>query len=124
MSHNHKISLGQRLINKVNSKESFTYLSNENNGRYIVGIETLHKSKNPSLNYEDIYSDFYDMNDAFFNDNNISGVGGWLNEETGTYYVDYIKTYNDIFDALNKARQNNEIAIWDNIEQKEIKLIY
>tara|TARA_R110002049_G_scaffold130091_1_gene288238 strand:- start:83 stop:454 length:372 start_codon:yes stop_codon:yes gene_type:complete len=121
---NKKISLGQSLINKINSKESFTYLSNDNNGRYIVGVETLHKSKNPSLNYKDIYSDFYNMNNAFFNDNNISGVGGWLNKDTGMYYVDYINTYDDIFDALNKARQNNEVAIWDNVEQKEIKLIY
>lgn len=117
MSQNHKISINQSLINKINAKQSFTYDITGVNRRYVVGVKTLFMGKNPSIQYNLIYDDLLNL------DNNFDSLGGWLDSETGIYYVDYSLQFDNVFDALSVARENNEIAIWDSLEDKEIKLI-
>jgi len=109
------ISTKQQIVNIINAKIGFSYP--EYNKGYIVGYKNLHSSKNPSLKYKDIYKDI---------DNFISNIpqnttfGGWLNKDTSIYYVDISKVYTDIDNAIKEAKKNNQIAIWDAYNNKEI----
>ena len=107
----------QQLVNKINAKQDFTYSITGVNKRYVIGVKTLFMGKNPSLQYNLIYDDIYNL------DNRFDSVGGWLDTETGIYYVDYSVQMDDLFDAMQLARENNELAIYDTVENTEIKLI-
>lgn len=50
--------------------------------------------------------------------------GSWLDTETGKVYVDISKNIQDIDEALNLGISRNEIAIWDVINNREIRLKY
>ena len=108
----------QELVNKINAKQDFTYNLTGSKRRYVVGVKNLFMGKNPSLQYNLIHNDIYNLENTKYD-----SVGGWLNSITGIYYVDYSIQVDDLFDALHLARQNGEIAIWDSVENKEIKLI-
>lgn len=49
-------------------------------------------------------------------------VGGWKNEENGRYYFDSVRVFNkeEMAQALEFARANEQIAIYDLEEQEEI----
>jgi hypothetical protein len=47
-------------------------------------------------------------------------IGTWVHE--GQVYLDHVKIYNDLDDALNCARQNNQIAIYDLLNGVEIEV--
>ena len=113
---NKNITINQSIINKINAKENFTHSINKSL-RYIVGSKNLFTGENPSLQYVNIYDDILKLNTKF------DTIGGWTDPNTKIYYVDYSKTFEDVFEALNVARQNNEIAIYDTLENKTIKLI-
>lgn len=113
---NKNITINQTIINKINAKENFTHSINKSL-RYIVGYTNLFTGKNPSLQYVNIYDDILKLNTKF------DAIGGWTDPNTNIYYVDYSKTFEDVFEALNVARQNNQIAIYDTLENKTIKLI-
>lgn len=49
-------------------------------------------------------------------------VGGWLDEETGTYYVDISQHFQDRDEALEFAASLGEKAIWDVVNRKDIKV--
>lgn len=114
---NKNITINQTIINKINAKEDFSHSINDNSKRYIVGSKNLFMGKNPSLQYNLIYEDILELDKSF------DVVGGWTDRKTNVYYVDYSKTFEDVFEALNVARQNNQIAIYDTLENKTIKLI-
>jgi len=116
MSHNHKITINQVLINKINAKQDFSYSINECK-RYIVGDKNLFMGKNPSMQYDLIYNDILNL------DNSYDTIGGWTDPATKIYYVDYSYSYNCVFDAMEKARENKEIAIYDTVENKTINII-
>jgi len=117
MSHNHKITINQVLINKINAKQDFSHSINDNSRRYIVGMKNLFTGKNPSLRYENIYNDVLNLDKSF------DILGGWTDPDTNIYYVDLCNSYNCVFDAMNQARANNEIAIFDSKENKVINLL-
>ena len=52
--------------------------------------------------------------------NNI--VGGWLNSQNGYYYFDSVKLFEDaeLDEAIRFAKENEQIAIYDLTNQKEI----
>ena len=104
----------QTIINKINGKEDFSYYINKDKKRYIVALKNLHTSTNPSMNYFNIYNDIYDINTDF----NI--LGGWQDKKTKKYYVDYCNTYDNKKEAIKKAKQLKEVAIYDSKENKEI----
>ena len=107
----------QNLINKVNAKQDFTFVIGHSR-RYVAGCQTLFEGTNPSQQYNNIYEDFNNLNNIY------DTIGGWSDSETGIYYVDYCKSYNNLFDAIEQAKLNNEIAIYDTIENKEIIIQY
>lgn len=47
--------------------------------------------------------------------------GVWLNN--GTYYVDINTTTDNLQQALELAKQYNQLAVWDRLECKEIVII-
>jgi len=117
MSHNHKITINQVLINKINAKQDFSHSINNDSKRYIVGVKNLFTGKNPSLQYDNIYSDVLNLDESF------DILGGWADPDTNIYYVDLCNSYNCVFDAMDQARENNEIAIYDSQENKVINLL-
>lgn len=46
------------------------------------------------------------------------GVGTWLNNNN--IYIDINQGFNDLEEAMNIARKNNQLAIFDTLENKEI----
>ena len=117
MSRNHKITINQVLINKINAKQDFSHSINASTNRYIVGSKNLFMGKNPSIQYTLIYDDIMKL------DNSFDTIGGWTDPKTGIYYVDYSIGYNDLFDAMAQGRLNKEIAIYDTLENKAITLL-
>ena len=117
MSQNHIITINQVLINKINAKQDFSHSINDNSKRYIVGAKNLFSGKNPSIQYDLIYNDILELDKSF------DILGGWTDPDTNIYYVDYCNSYNCVFDAMNEARTNNEIAIFDSKENKVINLL-
>ena len=114
---NKKITINQSIINTINAKENFSYSINNNSKRYIVGSKNLFTGENPSLQYVNIYDDILELDKSF------DILGGWTDPKTNIYYVDYCNSYNCVFDAMNVARTNCEIAIFDNKENKVINLL-
>jgi|TARA_R110000787_G_scaffold15296_1_gene47251 hypothetical protein len=111
------MKLTQDLINRINAKQSFSHVIGESK-RYLSGCKNLYTGNNPSLNYYNVYNDLSNLENTKYD-----SIGGWLDSETGLYYVDYCKSFNNVFDAMAEGRTNGELAIWDNVENKEILLI-
>ena len=40
-------------------------------------------------------------------------VGGWVDAETGKFYLDWVTITEDIDNAFNIAKRNNQLAIYD-----------
>ena len=49
-------------------------------------------------------------------------VGGWLDNETGLYYYDAVAIFQDRAAAIEFGRMNEQIAIFDLLNLKEIRL--
>lgn len=51
-------------------------------------------------------------------------VGGWLNEENNQYYFDSVKMFknSELQQAIEFAKENKQIAIFDITNLKEIKI--
>jgi fructokinase len=49
-------------------------------------------------------------------------VGGWLNDEDGSFYYDAIRIFTDPEEAKHFGRENNQIAIFDLSNLRLIKL--
>ena len=105
------VPTAQIVINKVNAMTDFTYPKPQN--RYVVGTVNLFTGQNPSLNWEDIYSLYRLVNE-------VEGIGGWKDKQTKTYYVDVVKTYDDLDVATRVAKMFKQVAIYDNKEKKVI----
>lgn len=49
-------------------------------------------------------------------------LGGWLDAESGLYYFDAVRIFPDLGEALDAGRAQDQIAIWNIEESKEIRL--
>ena len=49
-------------------------------------------------------------------------VGGWLDSETGLYYFDAVRIFTNLDEAMNFARENGQIAIFNLDTLEEIRL--
>jgi fructokinase len=54
--------------------------------------------------------------------NNGGIVGGWYNSENQRYYYDSIMIIDDVNDAMNQAREEKQIAIFNLSSKEEIRL--
>ena len=110
-------SLAQTILNKSNQKQNFTYNLSNSKNRYIVSFKNLYTGKNPSLDFNLITKV-----DKFINSKMYDSLGGWLNKETNLYYLDANLHFSDISIALKVAKNNNQIAIFDNLKKETIYL--
>lgn len=49
-------------------------------------------------------------------------IGSWLNTETGIVHYDAVEIYDDIETAMAKARERNELAIYDMVLGQEYRV--
>lgn len=49
-------------------------------------------------------------------------IGGWLDYDSGKFYWDAVKRIDDYTEAVKLARKNKQIAIYDLLQGKEIRL--
>lgn len=112
------IPLYQVITNKANSRLNFTYnLKNNLNRRFVVSYKNIFTGKNPSLEFNLSKK----ISDILENENCCS-IGGWINKDTNLYYLDCNKHFFYLMDALNFARLNNQIAIFDNHKKEVLNL--
>lgn len=52
----------------------------------------------------------------------ITALGGWYNSENGKFYFDAVIVVNDLETAIRLGRENEQIAIFDLANLKEIRL--
>lgn len=52
----------------------------------------------------------------------ISAFGGWLDSETGKYYIDAVCIIEDLATALELAKENKQLAIFDLDNMREIRV--
>lgn len=53
---------------------------------------------------------------------NVNAFGGWYNTDNGKYYFDATIVVDDLNEAIELGRLNNQIAIFDLANMKEIRL--
>ena len=119
---NHNITLEQRVTNRINQEVDFTQkLSGEHrSGRYVVATMNIFEGELPSHNPHmlSFVTDAIDNAHAYGADS----IGGWKDKETGIYYVDMCVHFQDKSEAMKVAIANEEIAIYDLLEEKEINV--
>jgi hypothetical protein len=49
-------------------------------------------------------------------------IGGWLDSQSGNFYYDSVRTFENLDEALEFGRKNNQIAIFDLDNLREIRL--
>ena len=107
----------QDTINKINAKQNFTTNLSNSKNRYIVSQKNIYVGENPSL--------FFELPIVLkenINRNTYDSVGGWLDKETNLYHVDFNFHVRVLKYALMLAKENNQIAIYDNSKKQLIYL--
>lgn len=101
----------QQIVNKCNNKIDFTYNLNDNNKRYIVSIKNIYLGFNPSLCSnlnlrvkKAIESNLYDS---------IGGWNGYGSYNSKPYYLDANIHFESLNKALDVAKKNGQLAIFD-----------
>lgn len=54
----------------------------------------------------------------------VNNVGWWADAETNLFYVDQNCEIDSLADAIRIGKQSKQLAIWDHVEGKEIRLTY
>lgn len=98
----------QELLNRCNSKVDFTYNLNNSKSRYIVGIESILTSTNPSLNFT-LRTKLL----PYIEDVSFDTIGGWNDPKTGLFHIDAGVKVSDLATALKTAKQHKQTAIYD-----------
>tara|TARA_R110002110_G_scaffold413002_1_gene639846 strand:+ start:575 stop:919 length:345 start_codon:yes stop_codon:yes gene_type:complete len=98
----------QRLINKVNAKQNFTYNLTNNRNRYIVSIENVYNGSNPSIKF-----DLITKVSKIIETTNFDSLGGWFDVDDKTYCLDLNIHLSDLTTALKLAKVNKQTAIFD-----------
>ena len=100
----------QRLINKVNAKQNFTYNLTNNRQRYIVSIKSVYNGSNPSIDF-DLITKVSKIIDA--KNHSFDSLGGWFNVDDKTYCLDLNLHLSDLTTSLKLAKANQQNAIFD-----------
>tara|TARA_R110002074_G_scaffold133536_1_gene277269 strand:- start:1504 stop:1848 length:345 start_codon:yes stop_codon:yes gene_type:complete len=98
----------QRLINKINAKQNFTYNLTNNRNRYIVSIENIYNGSNPSIKF-----DLITKVSKIIETTNFDSLGGWFDVDDKTYCLDLNIHLSDLTTALKLAKVNKQTAIFD-----------
>ena len=98
----------QRLINRINAKQNFTYNLTNNRNRYIVSIESVYNGLNPSIDFHLITKV-----SKIIQKQDFDSLGGWFNLDNKTYCLDLNIHLSDLTTALKLAKVNQQTAIFD-----------
>ena len=113
------------LNNKVSAKQNFTYSKKAKVKRYIYGVKEAHSPVyNPSYEPQMILVIKHaklvvEMSEDF---NSPVHLGGWLDESTDKYHLDYVCSTDDLQEAFVFGRLHNQIAIYDTETEEDIIL--
>ena len=97
-------------------KTGFTSIINWVLNRYIVA--NTHNA--PDVSIEKLTQQADNLYLAYDNVN----LWGWQDNETGNIYLDISTSFDSLEKAIDFARETKQIAIWDNVDFKEIKIEY
>jgi len=101
--------LAQITINQIRSKRAFTQPIKEGNlGRFIAGSFNIFTGS--SIN--DFQNQFQSISSTI-SLNKFDSIGSWKDEESGLIYIDASHHYSNLEEALEAAKANGEIAIFD-----------
>lgn len=92
----------------------FTHFFNKK-GRYVVGF--THNTT--ACDIDSLYAQYLAINNAV----NLT-VGGWTDTKTMVAYVDLGLAIDSLDEAIIIARQFAQIAIWDSVDMKEVRIQY
>jgi len=106
----------QILANNIRAKKDFTLNLGIENSRYIVGAVNLFTG-NPAKLQDNLFKRIESWKEDFAD---FDTIGGWMDAETGLYYVDLGFRYSNLDIALDRARVFKQISIYDELEKKLI----
>ena len=107
-------------------KESIKEMANQNPLGFTVDLTTLKKvTGGISVAYLETQNCFGDeglekvLQHAMAHDKK---VGGWLDEDSGSFYFDSVRSFTNLDAAIQFGRENKQIAIFDITNLRLIKL--
>ncbi len=110
-------TITQNILNKAKSRIDFTTYLSKSKSRYIVSYKNIYLGKNPS-NFDGLILRI----DKFVKSEAYDSIGGWKDTETGNYYLDANLHFHKLETALQVAKNNGELAIFDIKQNKVINL--
>lgn len=99
----------KKIVEKTFKNGGYT---NSIKGRYVVAIKGFEKQIDVKEFNENDIKEFVKENGKEF--------GTWLEE--GIVYLDKVECFNNLETALDEAEKRQELAIFDLVELKEIKI--
>lgn len=115
------LTLNQSIANKINSKEDFTHCFGTSSNRFVVAYRAVWEGKNPGYGNGMRVR----ISDAIALGKDIlhcDSIGGWLDKETGVYYVDLNRHYDNFGVARAAAIHHDQVAIYDLVDKVEIRV--
>lgn len=94
------------------NKGGFTHFLSEKERRYIIGF--THNEGEEQVINSALSLPLAKYQDLTF--------GGWTDEKTGIQYLDFGIASDDLDFSLKLGKTFGQLAIWDNLEMKEIRL--
>jgi len=107
------ITIAQNITNKAHAKKDFTTYLTKLKGRYIVSVKNIFTGKN-FVNCHDMIIRVSNILDSGHYDS----IGGWNFKDT--YFVDANLHFDSLDLAIQSAKNNKQIAIFDTKENKTI----
>jgi hypothetical protein len=106
-------TIAQNITNKAHAKKDFTTYLTKSKSRYIVSIKNIFTGKNFANCYDMILRVSKIVNSGYYD-----SIGGWNFESN--YFVDANLHFQDLDLAMQCAKNNKQIAIFDTKENKTI----
>ena len=111
---NKNLSKVQLILNNASYKQDFTINLSESKSRYVVSIKNLYRGTNPSLDIE-----LRDRISKIASSGQFDSIGGFTNID-GEYFLDANLHLSKLEFAMHTAINNDQICIFDNVDQKLI----
>jgi len=93
--------------------------SNTENGRYMVSVDGYEKVIEREKFNVSVLNAFIESLPEGLKDS----VGTWLNKDDGNVYLDVSKGYDDKEKAVRIGEENEQLAIYDTVQNEEITLV-
>lgn len=102
---------------KINGGYTFWLDGNERTSGYCVGNNNYSVQVPSKLDYVNLLYVVYDFlaysRILQLRGEQVDAIGGWLDKDTNTIYLDIVRHIDNLGDALELAKCNQELAIYD-----------